>query len=345
MSARSRRSWLVVPFLAAGIAGFLPAVAEATGGRRPGLCATVNTAPGAPYLAIVSAYPAELAPLVAATTIEATLDVDGRSYYVGRLDGVRVVLGLTGIGLLNATARARSVLSHFDVAGLVMSGTAGTQHRIGDVIVASAWQERNRKRLTHVNPAMVALARRAAVSLPAPLEHCSPVPPTAPGAPLVCLPYMPTVIFGTRGQSDDPFGHTPLACTPGGGEIFGCELPLPASVSGQTVAATAPADPQDMETAAVARVAARRGVPFVGVRAADDGHGDPLGDRGFPTQFFDYYRLAAHNAGAVTEGVVAQLGRLARDPTAPGICRLLTAGQWRAAATRILNARDVGIEG
>jgi hypothetical protein len=113
-------------------------------------------------------------------------------------------------------------------------------------------------------------------------------------------------------------------------------------VSGRTAAATAPADPQDMETAAVARVAARRGVPFVGVRGADDGHGDPLGDRGFPTQFFDYYRLAAHNAGVVTEGLIVQLGRLARDPAARGICRLLAAGQWRAAATRILNARDVG---
>jgi hypothetical protein len=100
-----------------------------------------------------------------------------------------------------------------------------------------------------------------------------------------------------------------------------------------------------METAAVARVAARRGVPFVGVRAADDGHGDLPGDRGFPTQFFEYYRLAAHNAGAVTQELVAQLGRLARDTAARGICHLLAAGRWRPAAAHILNARVLGTAG
>ena len=67
----------------------------------------------------------------------------------------------------------------------------------------------------------------------------------------------------------------------------------------------------------------------------DDGAGDPLGDRGFPAQFFDYYRLAAHNAGDVTRAVIAGLGRLARDRSARRTCRLLAARRWRSAAKRI----------
>ena len=75
--------------------------------------------------------------------------------------------------------------------------------------------------------------------------------------------------------------------------------------------------------------------PFLAVRAGSDGAGDPLGDRGFPTQFFDYYRLAAHNAGDVTRAVIADLGRLARDRSARRTCRLLAAHRWRSAAKRI----------
>ena len=39
---------------------------------------------------------------------------------------MRVLLGMTGIGILNATTVAESLLARRDVAGVVMSGTAGT---------------------------------------------------------------------------------------------------------------------------------------------------------------------------------------------------------------------------
>jgi nucleoside phosphorylase len=54
-----------------------------------------------------------------------------------------------------------------------------------------------------------------------------------------------------------------------------------------------------METAAVATVAARHHLPFLGFRAASDGNGDPLMLPGFPFQFFVYRQLAADNAAAV----------------------------------------------
>jgi nucleoside phosphorylase len=336
---RPERPWRIAALLVTAVAGSLPAGAAAGGRGARGLCASaaaVDAAP--PYVAVLSAFPAELAPLVAAAQIDTTVEIDGRPYSIARLDGVRVVLGLTGIGIVNARSRTRALLANVEVAALVMSGVAGSRQRIGDVVLATRWMERGRPRVFRVNPALLALARRAAGALPAPLEQCTPVPPTVPEAPIVCLPHDPAVVFGGHGVSGDPFSGAAFPCTPGAGEIFGCELPVPAAASpaaAGSVAATAAPDAEDMETAAVARVAARRRVPFLGVRAVSDGAGDPLGDRDFPAQFFDYYRLAAHNAGAVTRALVAEIGRLAAAAPAGRTCRLLARHRWRRAAARI----------
>ena len=108
-----RRSWLAAAVLAAGVAWLSPFVAHARGGGGRGLCATAAAEHSAPpYVAVVSAFPAELAPIVAATEIETTVQIAGRSFYVGRLGGVSVLLGLTGIGIVNATNRAHDLLAH-----------------------------------------------------------------------------------------------------------------------------------------------------------------------------------------------------------------------------------------
>jgi hypothetical protein len=138
----------------------------------------------------------------------------------------------------------------------------------------------------HRNPGLVALAHRAAAALPEPLERCTLVPPRSPDAQLVCLLFDPVVIFGGQAVSFDPFGGTAFQCAPGAGEIFGCELPSTigsapgagVSLHPQTITTV---DVEDMESAAVARVGARRRIPFLTVRAGSDGGGDPRGDRGF----------------------------------------------------------------
>jgi adenosylhomocysteine nucleosidase len=305
----------------------------------PFLCATATEAQAAPpYLAVLSAFPAELAPLVAATDVDSTVEAGGRLYYTGNLDGVSVVLGLTGIGMVNAESSAEHVLATFEVAGLVVSGVAGSHHRIGDVVVPFKWAERGRPRTYRVNRALSALAQRGAAALAEPLEQCTPIPPTDPDGEVVCLPFEPAVFFDERGLSGDSFGGVAVPCTPGGGEIFGCELPAPEAAAPMTGAVTRVRIPdvEDMETAAVARVARDHRVPFLAVRAVSDGAGDPLGDRPFPAQFFDYYRLAAHNAALVARAVVAGLGDLARDQAALRTCELLAQRRWRAAARLIL---------
>jgi nucleoside phosphorylase len=292
--------------------------------RGRGLCATGGAGASAPRVVVLSAFPAEIAPLVAATTIESTIEIDGRRYHLGRLGDVRVLLGMTGIGLLNAEATATAVLARIPAAALIMSGVAGSHHRIGDVVVATTWTERDRSKVLRANPALLAIAETAAIPV---LEQCTEVPPGSPSAAIVCMPHQPEPVFGGHGVSGDDYGDNPVACVRGGGDILGCELPQAAASSYRDV--------EDMETAAVARVAARRHVPFLGVRAVSDGAGDPLGDRGFPRQFFDYYVLAADNAAIVTRTVVAEIGRLAGDASARRTCRLLAGQQWRAAARRI----------
>ena len=142
-------------------------------------------------------------------------------------------------------------------------------------------------------------------------------------------------------MSFDSFGDTPVQCTPGAGDVFGCGLPpaslVPSGDDGRVLhpRSITTTDVEDMESAAVARVATARRVPFLAVRAGSDGGGDPLGDRGFPLQFFDYYRLAAHNAGDVTRAIVAELGRLAADRSARPTCRWLARRRWSRAAKRI----------
>lgn len=247
-----------------------------------------------PELAVLAAFPAELAPLVTVASVRETTTIGDRVWRVGTLGGVPVVLGLLGIGLRNAEATTDLVLDRFPVRAVVVSGVAGANARIADVTVPAVWVAPDGTEYA-TDPTWLAHAAAVAAS-PPPLERCTPVPPEPPG-PLVCLAEPPAVLVGGTGRSDDPFGDRPFPCDPRGDDVSGCDVRSARRANQQPAT-------QDMETAAVARAAARRGLPFVAVRAVSDGHGDPLGLPGFPAQFFAYYRLAAANAAAVTLALV-----------------------------------------
>jgi nucleoside phosphorylase len=300
--------------------------------RVPGLCEAVSTDRTAPAVMIFGAFPAELVALVAATDVDETVELDGRRYHRGSLRGVRVILGLTGIGVVNAFDRTASVADGFALAGVVFSGVAGTSHNIGDVVVCDEWVQADVRGRFRPNDALVALARRANEPLAAPLGQCALVPPGSPTAALVCMPNTTKVVFGGRGESDDPYeGAAP--CTPGTG-VLGCDLPPPAAMA--PARADAPPVIQDMETAAVARAARAERIPFLGIRSGSDGNGDPVPGPRVPfAQFFDYYQLAADNAAAVTIATIAELAEAAQDPK---VCRQLAKRKWKAAAKRIARA-------
>jgi len=282
---------------------------------------------------VITAMPLELNPLVAKATLDPsqTVRVNDRTFYVGRLSGVDVVLAMSGIGLVNAEQTTTAAFDHFSCAfkAVVFSGVAGSRYNIGDVAVPKRWT-RDGTAWTGVDPKMLKLASTLQGTT-VPLAQDVPVGDAAclcPGvdAPTpVHLAQKPAVHVGGDGISADSFGDHAVPCVPGGGDIAGCKPCItypgldndttafaahaPSLVAdptfwqalfGTNTATTADYDSQDEETAAVAEVAAAHGVPFLGVRAVSDGHGDPLGLPGFPFQFFVYRQLAGNNAATVT---------------------------------------------
>jgi nucleoside phosphorylase len=286
------------------LVALLALLVAAAGCSSDGGCpsTTAGSASDAP-VAVLGAMPSELAPLLARATVDEVQVIDGRVFHVGRLGDARVVLAMTGIGLVNATATAQLLLEHFAVRGVVFSGVAGSPHRIADVTVPLEWSQPDGPVLP-ADPDWLALARDVADRQPT-LERCTPVPPDDPAAELVCLPFAPAIFVSGRGRSSDSYGGKPIVCRPGGGDVFGCDPDLPAA------AASSSADDDevtvDMETAAVAGEAAARGLPFLAFRAVSDGAEDPLGLPGFPSQFFAYYRLAAENAAIATSAFLEAL--------------------------------------
>ena len=321
------RSTSTVLLLAALLSGTTPAAGQTT---VPGLCEAIAAREGASaYVLVLSAFPAEVAAVLEQTTIQDRVEYNGRLIRIGDIGGVRVVVTLTEIGLLNAAATTEALLARYPIAAVVFSGVAGSFYQIADVTVASSFEETATGGVFDANPVLLALARRAARDVD--LERCT-VPPNR--TQMVCFPKKPRMRVGGVGQSADPFGSSPAVCDPGGGPVFGCDATEP------TPAATRPGksdEPvaEDMETAAVARVATAHGVPWVGLRGVSDGAGDPLGLPGFPAQFFAYYPISAHNAAVGAAALLGRLARIADARHADNLCDLLAARNWKRAVRRL----------
>lgn len=292
----------------AAIAAALATVLCACGGTVVG-----NNSPP-PFFAVLSAFPAETAPLLEQADVDDTMMFNGKLFRIGRLGGVHVAIGLTGIGLLNAANTTRAVLDGLPVTGVVFSGVAGSSLRIADIAVPVAWSFKDGTTYPSYQ-AWLDLAAQLTPPGVVPFEQCTVVP--ASGKP-VCLPFVPALSVGGVGLSSDTFGNTPLACQHTSSDVFGCDVAAGTtagvsedhrrSLDGAAAADAVSPITEDMETAAVAREAAARGLPFIGFRSVSDGADDPLGLPGFPSQFFAYYRLAGRNAAAAT---IAFLERIA----------------------------------
>jgi len=262
-------------------------------------------------IAVLGAFPSELAAVLEQATVDETMVVEGRILRTGHIGRVPVVMGMTGIGLLNAAAMTRIVLDNFPVTGVVVSGVAGSPHRIADVTVPEVWSEPDGESYPAERGWVRRVAALNAVAAFA-LERCTTVRTEA-----VCMGFQPEVFVGGAGSSSDSFGDIPFRCSPNGGDVFGCDVEPPAPAAAArallqglgTAATTAEPIAVDMETAAVARVATEHGVPYIAFRAVSDGAEDPLGLPGFPAQFFAYYPIAAHNAAVAAAAFVADLAR------------------------------------
>lgn len=109
-----------------------------------GCAATKTTArlDSTPRLAVISAFDAELQKLRSATKITGTEVVNGRTHYLGTLQGHDVVLLLSGYSMVNAAMTTQALFDHFTVKGIVFSGIAGGVNpglQVGDVTVPARW--------------------------------------------------------------------------------------------------------------------------------------------------------------------------------------------------------------
>jgi adenosylhomocysteine nucleosidase len=95
-----------------------------------------------PRIGIVSAFGEEAAILVRETRGARTWTINGNRFTTGLLRGNRVVIVLSGVSMINAAMTTQTLIDHFRIERLVMSGISGgidPAHRVGDVLVPETW--------------------------------------------------------------------------------------------------------------------------------------------------------------------------------------------------------------
>ncbi len=104
----------------------------------PRACLTECT----PRIGIVSAFGEEAAILVRETRGARTWTINGNRFTTGTLRGNRVVIVLSGVSMINAAMTTQTLIDHFRIERLVMSGISGgidPAHHVGDVLVPETW--------------------------------------------------------------------------------------------------------------------------------------------------------------------------------------------------------------
>jgi nucleoside phosphorylase len=288
---------------------------------------------------ILSAFPAEADAVLSRTTLDPnpSVVVDGHHFYLGTLGGKKVIVAMTGIGMVNATQTTEIALDHFtpdsgiSIGAVVFSGVAGGSGRteIGDVAVPARWTSDDGQTWHTVDPGMLAAANALHVDL---LSSDSIGDPKSFfglfAGPRIGVNREPDLFVGGDGSSDDNNNGTAfpdLPSIPIIGDMFGAQpfaapdfsllftgnffqaiVPfltsgLLSNITGFFANKPLPVDAVDQETAAAQQVAEAHGIPFLGIRGMSDGPGDPLNLPGYPFTFVVYKQLAADNAAIVTE--------------------------------------------
>jgi nucleoside phosphorylase len=285
---------------------------------------------------VLSAFPAEADAVLARTTLDPSPSVviDGHHFYLGTLGGKKVIVAMTGIGMVNATQTTEIALDHFtsesgvSIGAVVFSGVAGGSGRteIGDVAIPARWTSDDGETWRAVDTDMLVAASTLDVDL---LSKDTIGDPACScglfAGPQIDLNREPDLFVGGDGSSDDNNNGTAFPAIPFGGDVFGpqpCAAPdrsllftgnffqaigpflasgLISNITGLFTATNPPVDAVDQETAAAQQVADAHGVPFLGIRGMSDGPGDPLHLPGYPFTFFVYKQIAADNAAIVTE--------------------------------------------
>jgi adenosylhomocysteine nucleosidase len=267
-----------------------------------------------PRVAVISAFPAELALLEAKVQDAHRQSVNGVEFTTGTLEGKPVVLFLSGISMVNAAMNTQLVLDRFHVSHIVFTGIAGgvnPQLKIGDVVIAQRWSEYLEALfarevapgkyeppshqddvklpnfgMIHPRPVGVRSAGHAQEEKKSWFDADPRLLTIARRAALDvkldrcdaqkhCLAHQPRVVVGGNGVSGQAFVDN-------------------AAFRDFTFKAF-DASVLDMETAAVAHVAYSNGVPFIAFRSLSDLAGGGEGENQIKT----FFQIAADNSARV----------------------------------------------
>jgi len=262
---------------------------------------------------IISAVQEELEDLLAAARIDRTVQIAGRTHYVGNLEHHPAVLFLGGVSMVNAVMSTQAVIDYFEVGGILFSGIAGGVNpnlHVGDVTVPAQWGQHQEMVFARNTDGGWETGGRAGEfgnfgmmfprgqlirgggPGPHPQERQFWFPVDARMLAVArqvagrvqlarcapsgaCLEHQPEVVVGGNGVSGPTF-------------VNNAEFR-------QWIWKTFHADAVDMETAAIAQVALVNEVPFLGFRSLSDLAGGGPGANQIET--FGY--LAADNSAAV----------------------------------------------
>jgi adenosylhomocysteine nucleosidase len=278
-------------------------------------------APAAGRTAILCAFEPEWTALVGLVKQPQKRTVDGVQIVSGTLQGRPVLLMLSGISMVNAAMNTQFLIDHFRITRIVFSGIAGGVDpalSIGDVIVPERWVEslelamgratpdgfkapewmpgmtglpgygmmlprgvrvgsaHRAEEYRHafaVDPGLLALARSAVGGLA--LKDCT--------SAQACLDKPPKVVIGGTAVSGPAF--------------------IDNKEYREYLFTTFHAGVTDMETAAVAQVAFRNEIPFIGFRSVSDLAGGDANNN----QMRIFMQLAADNSASVVEAFVRAL--------------------------------------
>lgn len=263
-------------------------------------------------VAVVSAFEPEWKVLTASLADARSHSANGVEFATGTLSGRKVVLFLSGIGMVNAAMNMQLALDRFDVSGIVVTGIAGGVDfnlQIGDVAVAARWGQY----LDAVFAREVDGKFQPPPWAKTPFANYGMIFPNEVDVRSANAPPERRFWFdadagmlaaaGKIGAIDLRRRTTEQACLPGAPRrvVGGNGVSGPVFVDNarfrEYVFKTFDAHVLDMESAAVAMVAYANGVPFIAFRSLSDLAG---GDQG-ANEIGTFFQLSSDNSAAVVQ--------------------------------------------
>ena len=244
-------------------------------------------------IGIIGAMPEEIEQLRSRMSDVTRETVLQRHFYRGQLAGKSVVLVQSGIGKTRSAITATTLVTHFDVRGLIFTGVAGALRpglRTGDAILAHEAREHD-----------FGTAKPDGFELGLPFLPGQDYKPILANPDLydlalelACQEHRIELVTGCSASSEPGRKPQIYAGVVATGDVFVADPSLSDRIYQLTGA-----DVVEMEGTSVVRVAEDAEIPCVLVRTVSDD-----GDR---DEFLDFFGAVAANSATIVEAIVAAL--------------------------------------